>query len=206
MKRIEETVINPGLSREKFCVADFIDPLREIANDDLHWSAMPVAKGVTLLRQGDLTENIFVLESGLVKLTYQKANGDEWIKSFIADCGIFGSINGNSRASPSRFSAVCLESSAVVRLPLSWVQKAIATNPQLQATYLGFTAWLQQRKELREEALLCESAEGRYRLFLEQNSELVSRLSQGDIARFLGITPIAFSRIKRRMLTASQLS
>jgi hypothetical protein len=55
------------------------------------------------------------------------------------------------------------------------------------------------RKQQREEALLCDSAETRYRNMLKDEPALLARLPQGDIARFLRVTPIAFSRIKRRV-------
>ncbi|VAV88251.1 hypothetical protein MNBD_ALPHA04-1370 [hydrothermal vent metagenome] len=204
MKQNEGIGINLGLVSNQFCVSELIDPLRDMAAEDLRWTAKPFTKGAAILHQGEKTEQAFILENGLVKLTYQNANGDERIKSFIADRGIFGSISGNGRANPSRFSAICVEPSIIIRLPLAWVQQAIAANLQLQTAYLKFAGWLQHRKELREEALLCESAESRYCLFLEQEAELASRLPQGDIARFLGITPIAFSRIKRRMSMQGQ--
>ena len=47
--------------------------------------------------------------------------------------------------------------------------------------------------------LLCRSAEERYRVFLAQEPALADRLTQSDIARYLGITAIALSRIRRRL-------
>ena len=32
-----------------------------------------------------------------------------------------------------------------------------------------------------------------------QGAEALARLPQGDVARFIGVTPVAFSRIKRRV-------
>ena len=40
------------------------------------------------------------------------------------------------------------------------------------------------------------SAEARYRLLLDRSPELVTRLKQRDIARYLGITPVALRRIR----------
>lgn len=47
------------------------------------------------------------------------------------------------------------------------------------------------------------SPEDRYRALQGNAADALARLAQGDIARFLGITPIAFSRIKRRMAASS---
>ncbi|MBL4788193.1 MAG: hypothetical protein JKY60_03815, partial [Kordiimonadaceae bacterium] len=58
---------------------------------------------------------------------------------------------------------------------------------------------LAMKKERREYELLCLSAEQRYRLLLERQPDLVSKIKQQDIALYLGITPVALSRIKKRM-------
>ena len=58
------------------------------------------------------------------------------------------------------------------------------------------------KKELREHDLLCLSAEERYRNFLNDSPALVERITQMDMARYLGITPIALSRIKGRLSKA----
>lgn len=84
-------------------------------------------------------------------------------------------------------------------LPFPWVQQSITSCANLTQAYLAFSGWVRRRKEDREEALLCASAEDNYRRFLTTNDKLAQRLPQGDIARYLGITPIAFSRIKKRM-------
>jgi len=43
------------------------------------------------------------------------------------------------------------------------------------------------------------SPEARYRLLRTGAAAALARLPQGDVARFLGVTPVAFSRIKRRL-------
>jgi hypothetical protein len=41
--------------------------------------------------------------------------------------------------------------------------------------------------------------EARLRAVLSGAPDIAARLPQGDIARFIGVTPVAFSRIKRRI-------
>ncbi len=131
---------------------------------------------------------------GLLKLTYLTQEGDERIKSFIVDEGLFAVDPGGLA-----FGARALEPSILVRLPLRWVRRQISERPDLQRAQLQFSEWVRRRKSLREQALLCASAAERYRILQAQDQDLIQRLPQGDIARYLGITPIAFSRIKRRL-------
>lgn len=193
--------MNPDLSAVDFDVAQLIDLLRHLAIRDGHWLPRAKPKGSVLIRQGHESAGLFVLQKGLVKLAYQTAGGDEWIKSFIADPGLFAASDPWSAHVPSRFTAECLEACDVVHLPLAWAGVQIAREPRLVAAYAGFSAWVRRRKELREEALLCDSAEERYRSFLATMPDLARRLRQCDIARFMRITPIALSRIKRRIAT-----
>ena len=193
--------MNPDSSAADFDVAQLIDLLRHLALRDGLWAARPKPKGSILIRQGKESAGLFILQTGLVKLAYQTAAGDEWIKSFITDPGLFAASDPWSAHTPSRFAAECLEACEVVQLPLTWAGVQIAREPRLVAAYARFSAWVRRRKELREEALLCDSAEERYRTFLATMPDLARRLRQCDIARFMRITPIALSRIKRRIAT-----
>lgn len=159
------------------------------------WQSEGFEKGAELLRQGEHCDRLLVLTSGLAKLTYLTQAGDEWVKSFIVDQGVFGAIEGEV----SRFGAVAIERCTVARVPVEWARGAIATDQHLALEVAAFSRWLIERKQQREETLLCDTVETRYREMLAADAALLERLPQGDIARYLRVTPIAFSRIKRRV-------
>lgn len=191
--------MNLGLAAADFDVRMLIMPLRRLAESEGLWQLRSHAKGDVILQHGAPSSHIFVLETGLLKLVYPTPNGDEWIKSFIVDQGVFGSVDERDAAQPSRFSAQALEVGTHIRLPIGWVLNAVSASQELTEAYVAFAGWVRRRKEKREESLLCSTAEENYRQFISENADLAKRLPQGDIARYLGITPVAFSRIKRRM-------
>jgi CRP-like cAMP-binding protein len=160
------------------------------------WHPRAYAKGAGLFSQGETVAEVLVLDRGLVKLVYGTADGEEWIKSFIVDRGVFGAADG---AAPGSYGATALEPSIVARLSRAVVEDLVAADAELRAAYLAFSAWVVRRKQAREEALLCLSAEARYLALMQESAPVLARLPQGDIARYLGITPVAFSRIKRRL-------
>lgn len=178
-----------------FSPSTLIDLLRERATSEGLWQPRHHERGTELLRQGEPCGDLLVLTSGLVKLTYLTPSGDEWIKSFIVDQGVFGTMESGV----SRFGAVAGEHCTVASVPAGWVENAVAEDQQLADQAAAFNRWLIERKQQREEALLCDTVETRYRDLLRSEAALIERLPQGDIARYLRVTPVAFSRIKRRV-------
>ncbi|MEM7216256.1 MAG: hypothetical protein AAF423_12000 [Pseudomonadota bacterium] len=55
------------------------------------------------------------------------------------------------------------------------------------------------KKEMREYELLCLSAEDRYRRLMKSTPDIFNLVTQNEIARYLGVTPVALSRIKKRV-------
>ena len=155
-------------------------------------------KGEVVFRQGDPSRDIHVLRGGLVKLSYLTHDGKEWIKSFIADAGVFGSRRSQIAGGTSAFSAACLEPSEVLILGYDRFRAAMAGDAELSALFLEMSEAMALKKEVREHDLLCLSAEARYRRFIAEQGDLAARLMQVDIARYLGVTPVALSRIRRR--------
>lgn len=187
--------MNSGLERGDF-FGGVIAPLRALAEAERLWRPAQQLRGVALMSQGADAGRVFVLERGLVKLVYATPDGGERVKSFIVDQGLFGPALDDAE---ERYSATTLEPSVTVALPSSWLVARMAENALLRDAAARFEVWVRKRKQAREMALLCRTPEERYLDLLRDEPGLVSRLSQGDIARFIGITPIAFSRIKRRV-------
>ena len=174
-----------------------IAAVKRHASGDGLWLPDWHAKGATIFDQGEERNLIILQLSGLTKLAYQGADGSEWIKSLIVDAGLFGTTAQDGEV--SRFAAICIEPSRLVSLPGAWLRRAVGRDAGLAEQVAAFNRWLVVRKQAREEALLCLTAEQRYLALLREDAALLARLTQADIARYLRITPIAFSRIKRRI-------
>lgn len=187
--------MNRGLGIAINPIEAVIEPLRAAAERDGLWRPAHFPTNHDLIRQGTVASVLFVLLEGLVKLTYATPEGGERIKSIIVDRGVFGVQPGTE----STYSARTLERSTLVSLPLGWLSVQIAADSEVQTALASFEALVRRRKQAREQTLLCDTAEARYRLFLAHEGDLSKRLTQADIARYIGVTPIAFSRIKRRV-------
>lgn len=158
-----------------------------------------LAPGDTLLRQGDPAPDLYVVRQGLAKMHYITADGKEFVKSFLAEGAFAGSLIAQLEGGNSSFSVTCLEPTVVEWAPESAVEDLFERDPAALRFGFKFFQSLALRKERREHNFLCLPAEERYRLFIEESPALAQRLSQADIARYLGITPVALSRIRGRL-------
>jgi CRP-like cAMP-binding protein len=147
---------------------------------------------------------VFILTAGLVKLYYPVANGEEWTKSYIADYGMFGPTS--IEAPIMQFGARAIEDCCLGMVRLTWLAAQLGEEAALVSAFGQFQTWLFERKRQREEDLLCRAVEERYLAFVEREAPLATRLEQQEIAAYLRVTPVALSRIRRRLKQQGRLS
>lgn len=169
------------------------------------WAERSLDKGTAAFASDDRSEDVYLLLQGLIRLVYVSRDGDAWIKSFIIDCGVF-SGRGATDTTNASYGAEAVEHCRFVRLPRAFVADLLARDERVRNAYAGFQTWVLARKQAREAALLTLTPEARLRAVLAQAGPVAARLSQGDIARFIGVTPVALSRIKRRIAQTGSTS
>lgn len=167
------------------------------------WIPGAAAAGTTLLQPQSSPGKVWVLRSGLVKLFYPVAEGEEWTKSYVTGPGVFGPTSLVEIATP--FGARSLETCQLGAVRLDWLAGEVPANPGLGEAVSRFQAWLLERKRQREEDLLCLSPAARYLAFLEREPGLAGRLALKEVAGYLRITPVALSRIRRRLRAEGRL-
>lgn len=155
-------------------------------------------KGELLFKQGDIDTSVYVIQSGLLKAHYLTIDGKELVKSFILEGEFIGSLIACSSTEPCTFSLMCLEDTSMLRIPFVKLQEAAVRNPDFSSFVNSGLVNLAIKKERREFEFLCLSAPERYALFKQRTPDLLHRVTQNNIARYLGITPVALSRIKQR--------
>lgn len=169
------------------------------------WAERSLPKGGTAFAPGDRTGDVYLLLEGLMRLVYTTEDGSDWIKSFIIDCGVFSGSGASDTAGDS-YGAEAVEPCRFVRLPRAFVVDLVARDEDVRIAYASFQAWVIARKQAREAALLTLAPEARLRAIQTHAAPVAARLPQGDIARFIGVTPVALSRIKRRIAQTGSMS
>ncbi len=155
--------------------------------------------GYHLFRQGDQDKSLHLIASGLLKAYYLSVDGKEHIKSFLLPGDMIGSLQGIMGDSGCSFSLMCLEPSELITLPFDKLRDLTGQDIALANEVVNFLLAFGMKKEVREFELLCLSPEDRYLRLLERSPQLFDHVTQNEIARYLGVTPVGLSRIKKRV-------
>lgn len=178
--------------------------IEALAVRDGQWVTLGVQPGTTILQPQSSPGKVWVLKRGLVKLFYPVAEGEEWTKSYVTGSGVFGPAS--SREAVTSFGARSLESCELGYVRLDWLASQIPVDPELGDAVVRFQEWLLERKRRREQDLLCLNPAERYLAFLQRDPGLTSRLELKEVAAYLRITPVALSRIRRRLRAEGKLA
>jgi len=180
------------------CGPAFIEWLSANPERLARWRALPrrtLRRGQSLQTQGQRVDRIWWMEQGLARGFFLDPQGRERNHAFYAEQDWLGAA-GIGALSPWHLEA--LESSCVVELSEQDLQALQQAWPQVPGLILQALLAGLARQTQREHELLMLDAAARYQSFLDAAPALAERLSQKQIASYLGITEVALSRIRRR--------
>ncbi|WP_160396899.1 cyclic nucleotide-binding domain-containing protein [Paenibacillus sp. MMS18-CY102] len=158
-----------------------------------------VAKHKHWLRAGEPAQYIGFCTSGLFRMYYTTPSGEEYNKSFCAAADFVASYSSLLLDAPAFFSIQALADSQLAVFRYSDFRALYDKHPCWERIGRTLVEQLYIKKETRERELLILSAEARYRQFLDQFGSTAAAIPQYHIASYLGITPVALSRIRRRI-------
>ena len=160
------------------------------------------SSSVVLFRQDEPSTHVYFLMQGLVRLSYETEDGRRLTKALLEEGSVFASLSALSGLK-STFTATTLEPSVIISIPFSQIQRLANSHhvwaKVTQSLYADFAA----SKEVRAYELLVLSAQARWLAVKANRAALISRVSQAEIAALIGVTPVALSRIKSRLLGKS---
>lgn len=156
-------------------------------------------QGEHLISQGQLAPKLFFLLKGFVRFVSISPEGKEFTQSFACAPSIAGSTRAMSKQAKALFSIEALED--VLCLEFDWQTffSKMEHQPGFLSAYNRLLENLFIKKEEREYAFVQHSAEQRYLDFLETNPQLRDKIPLKMIASHIGITPIALSRIRKKL-------
>ena len=176
-----------------------VPPPAELGREQEVFRPAKLARGGFLVRAGEVPDRVAFLVHGLMRLTYEDAEGLLRTYAFREEGDLVCAYSARLRGAPSEMSIEALEDCLLLSAPG-------AAFDALCAGHEGWRSFVNQvhkerivQQERRTHALLMDDAATRYRTFLTERPRLAARLSQRQIASYIGVTPEALSRIRRTL-------
>jgi CRP-like cAMP-binding protein len=156
-------------------------------------------KGDFFIKKGEIPQSFAFVVRGLFRYYYTDKRGNVFTKGFFSESTFISSYSALIQKRESYFSIEALEKSKILVVNFEeW--KLLLDN---QICWHKFLLFLIEKgyciKEAREREFLLFNAEERYKSFLKTYPGLEKRVKQHIIASFLGITPVALSRIRKKI-------
>jgi CRP-like cAMP-binding protein len=161
--------------------------------------AVRLEKGAFFVRPGEPSGAVALVRSGLLRFYYTDTEGAEFTKAFRGPGELVAAFAELLLGLPSRTHIQAVEASVVLVADFARLDRALARFPAWQPLARLIAEHFYVVKEKREFELLQLSAEERYRRFVADSPELLGRLPQYSVASYLGVTPVALSRIVSRL-------
>ncbi|PYF82334.1 CRP-like cAMP-binding protein [Marinomonas alcarazii] len=173
---------------------------------DIDWQRLTVPmdihvirKGDYLFQQGDFANRLFFLHSGLVRYVSVSDEGKEFTQTFAKSPRIIGSTKAMVTEARVLFGIQALEDCMVSSYPWRAFYEQMRQDIGFLECYAKFLERIFITKEERENAFVKHSAERRYLDFCADYPELKNVIPQQQIASYIGITPVALSRIRQKL-------
>lgn len=170
---------------------------------DIAWEAdMP--RGTQMISLGELPQNIYFLCKGLCRSYYLDLAGNDVTRFFILE-GDFCLTEIQILAERSELCVETLEDCQFLAFQIKDLLQ-LQTFDYLKDVYIQALQQNIRYKIRRESSFLLMSATERYLDFRKRYPGLEKRITQGQLASYLGITASSLSRIRRVLRQEQELS
>jgi CRP-like cAMP-binding protein len=165
------------------------------------------APGTTLIAPDAAPSHVWFLRSGLVRIYSLDTDGGEFNHDFIgAGDWAIGRIVWKPPqicCSDRAIGVAALQQTEAVRVDVADFDRWKGEHPEIGAYLLDTLMRLTADRYGREADLAQRSAEQRYRDLVAKQPGLLETVPLREIAAWLAITPVALSRIRRRLRDAA---
>lgn len=161
-------------------------------------------KGAILLKEGEIAQECFLVLKGCVKRYYLEEGTEKIMEFFIENDPI--TPLSYSQQEPSKYFLSCVEPCIISTGTAERTEQFLRKFPRFVPIFVKIGDGLTAKKQVFLDDLKTLSPEDRYQKLLDTRPDLVNRVPQYMIARYLGIQPESLSRIRKRIWSNQQNS
>jgi CRP-like cAMP-binding protein len=181
----------PLNSEEKRLVIDFFKPRL-------------YRKRQYVLQEGDVCTQFYFVVRGCLRMYKIDEKGSTHVLQFAAENYWISDIGSFHGVKPSALNIDALEDTVVLQISRDDLISLYMQAPKFDRIFRVLSENSFTRLQERLLQNISSTAEGRYQSFLEVYPHLLNRLSQVQIAAFLGITPEFLSRLRNKRSKSSK--
>lgn len=153
------------------------------------------SKGEMILKEGQVCEEIYYIEKGLIRQFYLKKNR-EMTEHLATEGGIIMCIESLFKEEPTRLQVEALESSLLYALPKRKLEQVALHNVNIQILYRKILEESLIFSQVHADLVRFETAQNRYLRLCKLMPQVVLRAPLVYIASYLQMTPETLSRVR----------
>lgn len=157
-----------------------------------------LSKGDRWLRAGQQSDHVAYVLQGALHMFYE-IDGRMVSVQFIFENGITSDYAAFLRRTPATLNIEALEDTVLMTMSHDAMQELYRSVPGSDRVGRRVAEQLYMAVSARNDAFMLESPEERYLRLLEERPKVLQRVPLYLIASYLGVTPEALSRIRRRL-------
>jgi len=173
---------------------------QELANFNRLLEYKEIKRKTFLLRPGDISNYEFFIKKGCIRLFYVNPLGAEVVLNFGVENWWIGDISSFTSQTPSRFFIETIEKCDVFMLSYENKKKLLLEIPKFERVFRLMLESNVVSSQNRLIQTITSQARERYLDFIKKYPSLPNRVTQLQIASYLGITPEFLSKMKHELI------
>lgn len=157
-----------------------------------------IKKKELVLTQGHLCNKLFFVEDGSLRAFNTTDEGKESTMMFAVENWWITDMYCFSNQKRSMLSLEALEDSTVMVLSYAYFQELLLRVPQFERFFRILFQNAYSREQLRVLDAISLPTEARYQRFLDKYPQIAGKITQKQIAAYLGVTPEFLSSVKKK--------
>ncbi len=159
-----------------------------------------VRKRTYLLQEGEICDFEAYIVKGCIRTYYLSDDGTETILSFAVEDWWVSDLYSFTEQKVSNMFIETIEDSELLVIDYASKQALFKKIPKFETLFRLLVQRSLFALQRRFHSLVSQTAEQRYLAFVEKYPQIVQRVPQNQIARYLGVSPEFLSKVRSTML------
>jgi len=157
-----------------------------------------IPKKEIVLKQGSVSKKLYFVEYGSLRAFNINEEGRESTIMFAVEDWWITDMNSFVNQKAALLSIETLEDSRLIEFDLSTLEELYRQIPKFERFFRVIFQNAYIREQVRVLGNISISTEQRYTKFIEKYPQIVQKVSQKQIASYLGVTPEFLSAVKKK--------